>query len=859
MPTEHVGQAPPGAQASRLHAPGVSPGAPGPLASIRVLDLTDELGAYCPKLLADLGADVIKIEPPGGAPGRSRGPFANDKPGKDRSLWWAFYNTNKRSVTLDLTSPTGQAALKRLTETADVLVEDRTPGVMASLGLGYDGLRTLNAGLVYTSISPYGQDGPRASWKASDLVGQAMGDLMFRIGWPEDPPNSFGASPAYSQAGAHGAAGTLMALYARQTSGHGQHVDVSMQEAVSIINYDGTPRWALERKAVKRAGPGQGSTGIISKRMWPCKEGQIRFQLVGSQAAAEWPRLIAWLDASEMAGTLGDARWDDMFERVAHLTELEDAIAPFFLTMTAREAQEQGQGRRIMVMAFNRIDDLFTDPQLVSQGFFQQLDHPATGQKITFPGAPYRLSKTPWSLRTPAPSLGQHNALLNESGAEQPTPGAQASRLHALGVSPGASRRPLPLSGVRVLDFTWVVAGPTLTKWLAAYGAQVIKVEAARGAADVVRTDGGASSKGKVGPNVSGTFGNLNTDKLAIALNMNDEGGRAIARRLVAISDVVIENFTPGVMPRWGFGYDDLQKMNPSVIAVSMPGLGSTGPHAHYRGLGSYFMVRTGFDDLVGYPHRETVDLGFAFPDASCNPAHACVAILAALHHRSQTGEGQRIELRQFESTVNYLNTALLDYSVNKRVQTRTGSRHPTAAPHGVYRCAPSPAHPEPPLGHPEPVEGWAAITVFTEEEWLGLCKATGVDPKDPRFATLAARKQNEDALDAELTAWTSCRTATEVMEILQQRGVPAGAIQHAGDLIDTDPQMAHRGFYNTVEHAEMGQMLVEGVPFRLMSPPAFPRKPAPLLGEHNDLVLQQVLGMTEAEVNAAIVAGAVM
>lgn len=254
----------------------------------------------------------------------------------------------------------------------------------------------------------------------------------------------------------------------------------------------------------------------------------------------------------------------------------------------------------------------------------------------------------------------------------------------------------LPLSGVRVLDFTWVVAGPTTTKWLAAYGAEVIKVESNRGNTDVVRTDGGATAKGKAGPNVSGSFFNMNTDKLAIAINMNHDKGKAIARRLVEVSDVVIENFTPRVMPGWGFAYEDLQKMNPGIIAVSMPGLGSSGPHAHYRGLGSYFMVRTGLDDLVGYPQRPTVDMGFAFPDASVNPVHTAVSIMAALHHRGRTGEGQRIELRQLESTVNYLNTALLDFTVNGRVAQRTGSRHPNAAPHGVYRCAPKTAHPEP-------------------------------------------------------------------------------------------------------------------------------------------------------------------
>lgn len=406
---------------------------------------------------------------------------------------------------------------------------------------------------------------------------------------------------------------------------------------------------------------------------------------------------------------------------------------------------------------------------------------------------------------------------------------------------------PLPLTGVRVLDFTWVIAGPLTTKWLAAYGAEVIKIEAARGTTDVVRTDGGATPKGKSGANVSGTFGNGNTDKLAVAVDMGHPSGREIARRLVAVCDVVIENFTPRVMPGWGLSHDGLRRINPAIISMSMPGLGSSGPHAHYRGLGSYFMVRTGLDGLVGYPHREVVDMGFAFPDASCNPAHAAVALLAALHHRQRTGEGQHIELRQFESTVNYLNTALLDYTVNGRAQTRNGGRVQAAAPHGVYRC--------------DGDDRWCAITVFTDEEWRGLCTAAG-HPEwlaDPRFATLLERKANEDALDDAVQEWTTRHPAEQVMQVLQAHGVPAGVVQHAGDLIENDPQMRARGFYREVEHPEIGSMLVEGVPFQLSETPGYPRRPAPLLGEHNDLVLQGVLGMTEDEVNRCIVEGAVM
>jgi len=405
----------------------------------------------------------------------------------------------------------------------------------------------------------------------------------------------------------------------------------------------------------------------------------------------------------------------------------------------------------------------------------------------------------------------------------------------------------LPLEGVRVLDFTWVIAGPTITKWLAAHGAQVIKVESARDKTDAVRQDGGATAKGKAGGNVSGLFANSNTDKLGIALNMDQPAARAIARRLAAVSDVVLDNFTPGIMPRWGLDYESLRAINPQVICASMPGLGATGPHAHYRGHGSYFMARTGLDEMVGYPHRETVDVGFAFPDASCNPAHMMVAVLAALHHRNRTGQGQRIELRQFESTINYLATAMLDYSVNGWVQTRNGSRSADAAPQGVYRCAGD--------------DRWCAITVASDEQWAGLTAAIGRPDlaADLRFAGFSGRKACEPEIDRIISGWTVSRDPYQVMGVLQRHGVAAGVVQHAGDLMDRDPQMAHRGFYVELEHPEIGPMRHESFSFRLSATPGHLRQPAPLLGQHTDHVLQEILGMAEPEVNQAIVAGAVL
>ncbi len=407
--------------------------------------------------------------------------------------------------------------------------------------------------------------------------------------------------------------------------------------------------------------------------------------------------------------------------------------------------------------------------------------------------------------------------------------------------------RRAPLEGIRIVDFSWVIAGPLTSKWLALHGAEVIKIESARDRGDVVRTDPGPSAGKQGNPNTGGAFSNLNPNKLSLALNMQQERARDIVRRLIKVSDVVLNNFAPGVMDKWGLTYEEMRAVNPSIIAVSMPAMGATGPRRHFRGLGSYFQAMAGLDVMIGYPHREIVDMGFAFPDATCNPAHAAVAILAALRHRNRTGEGQCIELRQFESTINFLGTAPLDYSVNRNVQMRTGSRAGYAAPHGVYRCAGD--------------DRWCAITVLSDQEWRSFCGAIGHPDwiEDPRFSTLLARKAHEDLLDSLINEWTGDRSAEVVMDHLQAHGVPAGVVQHAGDLLEHDPQIAHRGFYVTLDHPEGGRMVHEGASFQLSKTPAEFRTPAPLLGQHNDYVLQTVLGMSEEEVDQCILDQAVM
>ena len=389
----------------------------------------------------------------------------------------------------------------------------------------------------------------------------------------------------------------------------------------------------------------------------------------------------------------------------------------------------------------------------------------------------------------------------------------------------GAGAGRLPLAGVRVADFTWVIAGPLGTKWLAAYGAEVIKIERFQ--------KGGQVNRGNMSPDSVVSFNNINVGKKSVALDMYHAEAREIARRLVAVSDLVVDNFSPDVLPRWGLSPADVHEINPRAVSVAMPALGATGPHRSYRGLGSYFQARAALDGLVGYPHRGIVDVGFAYADTTCNVAHGVIAILAALYHRNVTGEGQHVELRQLESTVNFLGPALLEQSGNGVEPRRMGSRSDHAAPHGTYRCAGE--------------DQWCTVTVFDDGEWAALCGVMGRAElaADPRFAAAPARKRNEAELDSLVEAWTTALPAQEVMERLQAAGVAAGAVQNIADLLEADPQAAHREFY--VRSGEGA--IVEQVPFRLSGTPAAPEGRVAPLGRHTVEVLRDLLGYSGGEI----------
>ena len=419
----------------------------------------------------------------------------------------------------------------------------------------------------------------------------------------------------------------------------------------------------------------------------------------------------------------------------------------------------------------------------------------------------------------------------------------------------------LPLAGVRIADFSWFGAGPIATKILADHGAEVIRFES-QGHLDGLRIAQPIADSKTGNLNCSGYYNNFNSSKLSLFLNLSKPQSREIIWRLLKVSDVAVENFSPRVMEGWGLTYAEASQVKPDIIWADQPMQGLRGPHKYYAGFGATITPLGGLAYLMGFPHRPPLGTGTNYTDYVINPGHLAIAILAALRYRRRTGQGQHIEMSQFESAVTILEAALREYPANGRVPQRPGNRLPYAAPHGVYRCR-GEERVVTYLAERGPVserkaERWVALAVFTDAEWQGFCSALG-NPAwagDERFATLAGRKAHEDELDQHIQGWTAQRTAEEAMHLLQARGVAAGVVQDAEDTLKHDPHLRARGYYQYLNHPEAGQTAYDGPPFRLSRTPVALRRHAPLLGEHTEYICKELLGFSDDEIGQLVVDG---
>jgi benzylsuccinate CoA-transferase BbsE subunit len=397
----------------------MKPRSPQALQPYRVLDFTGAIGWTCGKLFADLGADVIKVEPPGGDPDRRIGPFYRDEPHPEHSLAWFAANTNKRGITLDVETADGQVLLRALVRDADFLLESFPPGHLERYGIGFGQLSALNPRLVWTAITPFGQGGPYANYRATDLVGMAMGGLMSLCGEADRPPVRMRPAQAHLQAGLQAAVATLLAQHHRLRTGEGQFVDVSMQHALSWTIIPARQYWELNRLITERSGPSRTFGDQARRIIFPCRDGHVA--LMGVMNSREWGPMVEWLTSEGMAEDLPDETWRLLVENAGpgpltqaavtdeELAHVYEVLNRFFLTHTKAELSEEALRRRIILLPVHTPRDLLEHPQLIARDFFRPLQHPELAQTLCYPGAPYRISETAWQLRRRAPLIGEHN------------------------------------------------------------------------------------------------------------------------------------------------------------------------------------------------------------------------------------------------------------------------------------------------------------------------------------------------------------------------------------------------------------------------------------------------------------------
>ena len=827
----------------------------------RVLDLTSGSGAYCGKLLVDLGADVIKIEPPDGDPARRRPPWLPAATGVTvgsststrsegtsearRSLPFVYANTGKRSLALDLDDPEDRERFRRLASTADLIVESFAPGTLERRGLGYGDLSRDHPELVWTSITGFGQTGPQRDLRSNDLVASALGGAMVVIGDPEDPPVRMAAHQADVVTATVAAVSSLTALHHRLQSGRGQYVDVSSLEVMtSLTHIAGVGKWLEDGVVPERFGTGL--VASVPSGAYRCRDGLIYLMI---NRPAHWDALARWIH--EVTGhdeVLQPEFRGPSSNRLPYREFLDLFIEELTSRLTVDEVYHEGQRRRIAFTPVQTASRIARDPHLAARGFFEEIEV-AQGVGLTVPGAPYRHSETPWRLRGRVPECGEHDHEIDrelESGPQRPDdPRPGLSR-------PGEDRpdaQPRPgigaLSGLRVVELGAGLAGPWIGRIMAWCGAEVIKVES-RSHPDVPRLYVSPREPEKgVQPESSPWFTDWNAGKRFVALDLANEEGAELCRRLMDRSDCVVANYSAGSLDRLGLGFARLAARNPKLVMLSSNGYGETGPYAHYVTWGPNIEALAGLSRFSGFPHRECTTTHFAYPDP-LSALHGLVAVLAALVRRDRGGSGQVIHLSQLEMTIAAIGERMVEFFATGEEPARLGNREIDRAPWGCFPCRGE--------------RRWVVITVEDDSDWARLVDVLGRPgwALEERFATIEGRLAHVDELEARLGEWTATRDDYAVMEACQRAGIAAGVVQNTEDLYRRDPQLAARGFFETIPHFKKGRVTACGIPLGLTGTPGHTSHSGSSVGHDNDRVFRELLGLSDAEIQAAIERGAI-
>jgi len=763
---------------------------PGPLARFRVVDLTDMRGALCARMLADLGADVVRFE--GGL-----------SPQAARTPEHLYRNANKRGVSADLSTATGREGLEALCAQADVLVENFGPTRAAELDLAPDAVRERHPQLVHVALSDFGSSGPRSRWRLEPLPAIASSGALYQSGFPQLAPCWLPGHVAHDCASVYGALGAVAALMDRDRHGEGQSIDVSTQES----SFAGLYPWGMPLEDFGRlsplapTNPSRGADGMYL--VLPASDGHVRVVLGN---ARHWQGFVQLAGNPEV---ICGEEWNGMVHRLINQDVIRIVAQERLVDRTRQQLSEQARELGVPLGAIHQPHEFVEHEQTKTRGTFLNTGFPEVGE-APFIRPAVKLSATPATLRHPAPAPGD-NA------------GFEDDREHA----PGTGESPgLLLEGLRVIEFGVAAVIPELVFMLSELGAEIVKIES-NAHLDVLRQ----SIDGD--PNHAVTFYDECRGREGVLLDLTTPRGRELAFELCAGADLVVENNRGGVLESLGLGYEDVRAKNPNVIYVASQGYGRGGPLDDMPSFGPLNSAFAGVHALWNHP-----DAPYPCGSTMNHPDHIAgkmlgIAVLAAIDHRNRTGEGQHIELAQAEAAAYLMGEFYLLEALGHGAPVARGNRSDAAVPHDVYPAAGE--------------DRWIAIVAPDDASWQRLEQACGFAP-DPQLATLEARLVRRDAIDAKLAEWTRERSAVQAAETLQAAGVSACAVMGPDDH-RADEHLAARDAIVTLEHPEVGPCRHMRNPLRMSRTPLRTAGCAPLLGEHTEAVLTRLLGLSRDEV----------
>jgi crotonobetainyl-CoA:carnitine CoA-transferase CaiB-like acyl-CoA transferase len=792
------------------------------LAGIRVVDFSEQIaGPYCSKLLVDGGAEVVKVEPPAGDSLRRGSATDADLRGRDSALF-CFLNAGKQSVVGAAADPHVEALLAE----ADLVIEAH--GLESDTGQRLDvaRLRAAHPSLVVLSITPYGLTGPWANRRATEFTLQAESGSIGTRGVMGKEPFQAGGRIGEWAAGTYGAVAALPAVFRARSTGQGEHVDLSILETANMVftNFS-EPMNRLMNGSPEAPEHAFLAPTVETPSIEPTADGYVGFCTNSRQQFSDFLLLIERPELRE------DEQLAQFAGRLMRFDEWNEIMRVWLEKTTTAEAIELASLLRIPVAPICNGETVQAHEQLLARGVFG----PDAHGRFIQPRRPYRIDDADPPAPRPAPRLSAHTS----SAAFSPRAGERDLPEGSDG---------LPLTGLRVLDVTAWWAGPAASHLLAAFGAEVIHVEST-GRPDGLRMLGGMMGAHydawwEAGPH----FLHTNSNKLGITLDLSKPQGLELLEKLISNCDAIVENFTPRVLDNFGLSWERVKELNPKALMMRMPAFGLSGPWRDHTGFAQTMEQLSGLAWMTGHPDDQP-----RIPRGPCDPVagmHAALAFLVALAARGASGRGRHVESTMVESALNIAAEQVVEWSAYGHLMRRDGNRSSLAAPQGLYPCAD---------GQPG-MESWLALSVATDAQWRALSSALG-DPDwalDPALETRAGRREAHDAIDERLREWTRERPRAEIADQLRALGVPASAVADPCRLLETNPQLQARGYFETPEHPVVGAMPLPSLPFRYASVDRWLRTAAPTIGQHNEPVLCGILGLSRDELRDLEAAGVI-